>query len=405
MKPAREAMNKIILFLKKLFLVATMVVMRKQWLRPVMNVGGGELKGSKKSALLIYLSTPFHLRPKHPLFWLHQNQRQCLIIAEILQNLGYIVDVADITDRNFTPRKTYDLVISHRVNHTGLEKAIGPKTIKIYLASGTNHRVRNRRVQKRLQDLRARRGCKLSPIVQDEEYMPYLHIADELIGFGNKRVMETWRQNFSGMSYPFNNYGIFNRTNIKRNFKEARNNFLFFGSRQQVAKGLDLLLEVFSKLPNHNLHVCSAYAAEKDFCNCYKEELFRTENIHAHGFVDIRGSVFRELLNICAFVIHPSASEGSPGSVIHAVSAGLVPILSKESGVDVDGFGFLLKDARLNTISKTVQKLATLKTADLLRLSARARKAGRTHFSETAFRKRLTQILKTIFNKHKSRGK
>jgi hypothetical protein len=104
-------------------------------------------------------------------------------------------------------------------------------------------------------------------------------------------------------------------------------------------------------------------------------------------------------------VIHPSASEGSPGSVIHAVTAGLVPILSKESGDDVDGFGFLLKDTRLNTISKTVKKLATLKTTDLLRLSARARKAGRTQFTETAFRKRLTQILKTIFNKHKSREK
>ena len=91
--------------------------------------------------------------------------------------------------------------------------------------------------------------------------------------------------------------------------------------------------------------------------------------------------------------------------MIHAVSAGLVPILSKESGVDIDGFGFLLKDARLSTISKTVQKLAKLKTSDLLGLSARARKAGRTQFTETAFRKRLTQILKIIINKYKMREK
>jgi len=378
-----------------------MAIMRKLWLRPVINIGGGSLVTGKKSALLIYLSTPFHLRPKHPLFWLHQNQRQCLIIAEILQKLGYIVDAVDTTDRDFTPKKTYDLVICHRVNHAGLEKAMGPKTIKIYLASGTNHRVRNQRVEKRLQDIRRRRGCKLSPIVWDREYMPYLDIADDLIGFGNKRVMETWRQSFTGNRYAFNNYGIFNKINIKRNFKEARNNFLFFGSRQQVAKGLDLLLEVFSKLPNYHLHVCSAYAAEKDFCACYRKELFRTRNIHAHGFVDIRGPFFRELLNICAFVIHPSASEGSPGSVIHAITAGLVPILSKESGVDIGRFGFLLKDTRLVTISKTVQKAATLKTTELLTLSARTRKAGRTSFSETAFRKRLRQILKTIFNKHK----
>ena len=62
-------------------------------------------------------------------------------------------------------------------------------------------------------------------------------------------------------------------TSIKRDPKK----FVFFGSLGAVHKGLDLLLEVFSRMTTDcKLYVCSGYEKEEDFCKLYHKELYET---------------------------------------------------------------------------------------------------------------------------------
>ena len=173
---------------------------------------------------------------------------------------------------------------------------------------------------------------------------------------------------FIGNSYNFYSYENFNMPptyyikNSGYNFKwlneniiRNKKNFLYFTSRKQVHRGLDLLLEIFSK-PGFecNLYICSPFKNEDDFCEEYKHELFETPNIFPIGFVDINGSEFRELTEKCAYALLPSCAEGISGSVATVMSAGVIPIVSKECGYEDDEV-INLPDCKIDTIEKYIR--------------------------------------------------
>ena len=87
----------------------------------------------------------------------------------------------------------------------------------------------------------------------------------------------------------------------------------------------------------------SSVALEKEFLREYERELYRTPNIHAVGWVNIGSQQFLDITQSCVAVVHASCAEGTVGSVITCMHAGLIPIVSYESGVDVHDFGTLLK--------------------------------------------------------------
>jgi hypothetical protein len=368
----------------------------KHWLQPVFAAAG---QGAMRRALFVYLTRPFHLREDHPAFRQHQSLRQSVIIAQQLAAMGYCVDVVDVSDRSFRPAQPYDLVLCHRSDATGLEAAFTPQTIRLYLASGTNHRVRNRRVAARLAEVKNRRGCALDAVQWDDEKMPYVESAHAIIGFGNEAVMGTWREFFHGPAYGFDNYGDFCDTDFGPPMTDAAHHFLFFGSRQQVSKGLDLLLEVFASRSDLHLHICSKFRSEPDFCACYQRELFQTANIHAHGWVDTGSKKFRNLTRQCAFTILPSCSEGSPGSITNAITAGIIPMLSSEAGVDVNGFGIPLPELTIPAIDTVVTAASNLPIERIAELRAATRAAGRARFSAEAFSRRWQEILSEVHNR------
>jgi len=385
--------------LAKTWLKAEFVLLAKRRAQPVFNVNRVANPQGKRRALFVYLTLPFHLRSNHPTFQHHQNRKQAVQIAQLLGESGYVVDVVDITDRAFRPAGVYDLVLSHRVDYAGLEPAISERTVKIYLASGTNHIWRNRTIRQRLDALASRRGRQLDPVAWDIEDMPWVRNADATVCFGNERVVQSWREVCPGPVHGFNNYGIIMNNKFSRDYTDARRHFLFFGSRQQVGKGLDLLLEVFPRHPELHLYICSRYEKEKDFCACYHRELFETPNIHPCGWIDIGGRRFRELTARCAWVTLPSCSEGSPGSVTTAMSNGLVPILTREAGIDLQDCGILFADDHIETIDQTICEAAQLPAGAVEAMSQRTYEAAKRNFSEEAFLQRWRKILSDIHQK------
>ena len=65
-----------------------------------------------------------------------------------------------------------------------------------------------------------------------------------------------------------------------------------------VHKGLNLVLEAFSQLPDYNLIVCGPVEKDKDFENAYFKELYQLPNIKTLGFVALDSKDFLDTIRI-----------------------------------------------------------------------------------------------------------
>src|SRR3990167_6435369 len=352
-----------------------------------------------KYALLIYIVKPFLVREDDPGQFRHQHTMQCRQIAAILGELGFVVDVIDIGDKKFTPSRDYHLVICNR----GVDTPLNEDVMRIYLATTLSHDIHNRNLLKRHELLSERRGCRVELRRFYSEVMPYVERSDAIIGFGNEFIMSTWRMAFNLPAYPFNNYG-FKETGFlidSKDFYRARKNFLFFASKSQMQKGLDLLLEIFPKHPDLHLYICSEYEKEGDFCACYHQELYETTNIHPIGWVPVNGSEYNELVGKCAYVILPSCSEGQPGSVVQCMYSGLIPLVTKEAGIDTEDFGVTFSNDSMEEIERVIREVSELPDSRYREYSIRAREVSVEKYSENAFMDRWRCILAEILSNNK----
>lgn len=351
-----------------------------------------------KRALLVYLVKPFQLKDNDPRFLNHQNLKQCRQIASVLGEFGFVVDVADVKDERYKISRHYDLIINHKINLKSNENNFKKKPIKIYLSTGLNHVVHNRNMLKRYKRILQRRKCNLKFRQIHQENMPYVYCTDAIVGFGNDCTMGTWEEILNKPTYSFNNYGFKTTRYLldPKDFMDARKNFLFFASGTQICKGLDLLLEIFPKHPDLNLYICSNFESEKDFCECYHNELYGTSNIHPIGRIRVNSEKFYDLIRKCAYVIVPSCSEGQPGSVVQCMYSGLIPIVTKESGIDTDGFGITLSNDNIEDIEKTILYLTELSEQWHKEHSIRTREIAEKKFSEGAFMNRWREIIEII---------
>lgn len=387
-------------FLRKLYNRLRVIVKPVKSYPVIYNANGSNEAIYNKRALLVYIVEPFLLKDDDPKFFKHQNLKRCRHITSILGEFGYVVDVVDIRDRKFRPSKDYDLIISNRVNLRGMENYFRKGAVKIFFASVISHKTHIRNLRRRHELLSKRRGCRLEVRRLYSEVMPYVTSSDAITGFGNEFIMNTWREVFNGPVYPFDNCGFKGTEFIldSKDFSSARNHFLFFASGGQVQKGLDLLLEVFPKHPNLHLYVCSGFENEPDFCACYYKELYRTPNIHPIGWVTVNSPRYDELVQKCTYVIHPSCSEGQPGSVVQCMYSGLVPIVTKEAGIDTEEFGITFSDDSIEEIERVMLEVSKLPEGWHREHSIRTREVCERKYSEEAFINRWIDILSDILN-------
>ena len=383
-------------YLRRLYNKFKTIIEHTKYYPVIYNANGVNESSFSKRALFIYIVKPFLLKDSSPKILTHQNARQCKQIASLLNEYEYIVDVVDVRNRKFRPSKDYDLVIRNKVFDSPPES----DAIKIYLATTMQHRIHNENLRRRHELLYERRGCRVKTRRIYPEAMPYVEKSDAIIGFGNEFIMNTWREAFKAPAYPFNNFG-FRETEFlidTKDFSMARRNFLFFASKSQMQKGLDLLLEIFPKHPHLHLYICSEFEKEEDFCACYYNELYRTPNIHPVGWVTVNSPKYNNLINKCAYVIHPSCSEGQPGSVVQCMYSGLIPLVTKEAGIDTEDFGIAFEDDSLEEIERVILDVSELPESWHRKRRQRTREVCEERYSEDAFMERWRSILGEILD-------
>lgn len=351
----------------------------------------------KKNCLIMYISSPFC---NSGITDRHQNERQILEIADIFHELKYNVDVADYTIKRIPTLKKYDVVFDINVK----EEAAYDTNLKmdsklIAYFTGSNPSFSNMAEKKRLKDLKCRKGVTLRARRQAPTYSKRIQECTSVIFIGNQYNFKTYNNFFLKQHFLVNNTG-YDFTG-RLDFSRKKNNcFMYFGSSGCVHKGLDLLLDVFSEKEFPcELYVCGNYKKEKDFNKLYYKELYQCDNIKSFGFVDIHSSTFFDICNRCTFTILPSCSEGMAGSITTCMSAGLIPIVSKRCGFDVDDSNCIieLKDCQLNTIRQTVLNCMEMNSNLLYQKRLGILKLVREEYSMKEFRRKMkTAIIDSL---------
>lgn len=315
--------------------------------RPIYNVFETDYS---KTVLISYLVKPFRIKNSN--FNAHTNYLEVMLMADVFRELKYNIDVVDYRSNYKLNYETYDLVIGF--GNSFKESFIGSKDIfRILYTTGTNQCFQNKAELERIKKLHIRKGVWLKPRrIINESWTDYAVVANAVFSTGNDFTISTF-DNFNHphmykLSLPIYMDKI---KYTERNFQQAKNHFLWFGSSGLVHKGLDLCIEYFTENPQYTLHICGP--KENDFFELYQNEI-NAKNIIYYGRVDIESSIFEEIVNKCLFAIFPSCSEGGGAALLTVMATGLIPIATIEASVDLGNYGYLIEQADLGGINQTV---------------------------------------------------
>lgn len=352
--------------------------------------------GPARRALLSYITQPFVLPADHHSHLMFSVFGLAKCIAQALLDMGFDVDVIDYEDVSFRSDKTYDLVVVHGgVNfETLLRSVVGDAKI-VYYSTGNQGGFWNEACVARFAALRTRRGIDL-PLDRFIRYSEQRAnaLADGIVCLGNQAMVDTY------WGFPtviaLNNAayadGFFDAQS--KDYAGGHRNFLFFGSRGSVHKGLDLVLEAFTGL-DAELYLCGAI--EPEFRVAFAREL-ALPNVHDMGWVQLRSAPFYELMRTCNCTIFPSASEGQPGGIVECMHCGLIPIVSRETNVDTGDYGVTLANCSVESVRAAVTEVMAQPTAWHEAASRRTHEAAVTDFTPEVFQARFREAVQTILD-------
>jgi glycosyltransferase involved in cell wall biosynthesis len=328
----------------------------------------GEFKGN---VLLSYITDPFGYSSSDEIPTTHTNGWECYQMAHLWSKHGYAVDIIDWDNSTFTPEKDYSFFIDIHCNMERLVPLLNRDCYMILHITGSHWLFQNSAEYHRLLDLQGRRKATLIP----RRAVPPsfgIEFADCATILGNEATISTFQ--YAGKSLcqiPITATVTFPKI-PEKDYAQCRNNYLWLGNSGMVHKGLDLVLEAFSSMPDHHLYVCGLVDTESDFCEEYQKELYHTANIHTLGWLDVSSQEFLSIIRTCVGLIYPSCSEGQSGSVVQSLHAGLIPVISYQSGVTVDGFGIILNQCSIDEIREAVSSLSSLPVERLQEMAKRS---------------------------------
>lgn len=351
-------------------------------------------KPSQGSVLVSYILDPF-LSPDRPIPTSHTQYWESLQIARTFLDLGYDVDVISYRNLSFLPDKTYDIILDARHNLERLARLLPSRCRKLFHIDVAHTLFGNAAEMNRLLALQHRRGVTLTPRRYEQPNLGIEH-ADCATIIGNEFTMGTFR--YAGKPlYPL---PIPSAVTCSwpdgKDWEACRRRFLWLSSGGLVRKGLDLALEAFAGMPGYELFVCAPVDQEEDFRRAYAKELYATPNIRTIGWVDVAGPQFLEIARSCAGILLASCAEGTAGSVITGMHAGLIPIVTYESGVDVHDFGILLKTCDVEDLQEAIRTAAALPAPQLKEKARRAWEYARAFHTREKYAEEFRTAIRAI---------
>jgi glycosyltransferase involved in cell wall biosynthesis len=337
------------------------------------------------TVLLSYILDAFFLQSDDPSLLKHTHYWETRQIAQTWLDLGYAVDAIHWKNQHFVPQKRYDYFIDVRMNLERIGPLLNPDCVKIMHIETAHWLFHMTAQHQRLLDVQRRRQATIGPC---KTVSPNWAIenADCATILGNDFTRNTYAYAKKPFFHVPVSAPVVYPWPEDKDFEACRKNFLWFGSGGLVHKGLDLVLEAFAQMPDFHLSVCGPVKEEDDFERVYARELYGTPNIRTIGWVDVSSSAFTEIAHNVVGVVYPSCSEGGGGGVITCLHAGLIPVVSYETSVDVgNDMGLVLRDCSIEAIQGAVRDIAAMPADELQALARRAWEYARARHTRETF--------------------
>jgi len=330
----------------------------------------------KKKALFITLPITFHLKENNKWFNRDSLYERDRLIANHLNKKKYQVDIesSEINTNNFD--KDYDLIINMNSNIQIFKNKENAKII--YLATTSYYKFNNQSEKKRKDRIKKKFNIELPLKRQINE--TNFEIYNEIFLIGNSFTKNTYPKIIQKKIKLMTNFPIeFSKRNILKvkrvNINQRKKNFLFLGSSKgAIHKGIDIAIETFSRLHDFNLFIFTKQKNDTEFFETYKNHI--NKNIHIYDFIDIKSEDFLEIALNCQFALSLSCSEGMSGSLLNVMSLGIIPIATKETGIELDKV-FIVEDD-INLLEKKIKFFNNLTNKEIHKLSERASKISDT---------------------------
>lgn len=320
-------------------------------------------------------------------------------MADVLAALGFAVDVVDYNSEFNITYSPYDLIIGFGGAFSRSFSATHFRGKRILHMTGANPNFSNEAEARRSRNLWERQGVILAP--QREAYWPWIFSAinaDAMFILGNNWTLSTYdrlNQNMHLIPVPY--VAPVEQEITEKDFSKTNRNFCWFSGRGAVHKGLDLLLEAVDDLDNNfHLDVCGPIDQEVDFVTLYKDFLFANPRVSFHGFVDVGSEKMRNIISNNTFIIFPSCSEGAASSVITCMAAGLIPIVTKESGIEIGDFGILIECPTVSSILKTMLLASSMSREKIELRSRKSSDYARLEHSYDSYAKALRDSILSV---------
>jgi hypothetical protein len=139
---------------------------------------------------------------------------------------------------------------------------------------------------------------------------------------------------------------------------------------------------------------------EGDFEQVYHRELYELPNIHTLGWVDPASADFQKIARGCLGMAYASCSEGGGGTVIDCMHHALIPLISYESSVDIEDFGFIFPSCSISDIKQQLQLVATLPISDLEGRARRTWEYARRYHTRSNFVEVYRHTIERILQMH-----
>lgn len=346
--------------------------------------------GARARALVLHRAGPVLWSSNDSRFLGHSIDWEAREIVRQIHARGYEVDVVNAWSpliEQMTDRSGYDLIFDENGQLPRFLHTLAPGATKILYFTGSYPRFHNEAELGRVRDLRKRRGASYFPrrVLRAEQFDLALEVADGAVLVGNAVTHQTFPKRFRRRILPV-------RVSASIAFEKTGNlcpderEFLWFFGEGAVHKGLDLLLEVFSKHPEWVLNIVGNVERERDFFEIYSRELEHTANIRYHGFLQPSSRRFRQIVERSFCFVAPTCSEGISPAVATCIHAGLYPVISRNSGVTLpDKAGMYIEPCNISTIEKRLAHAFRLPAGRIEEEIARCQAYAGENFSREAY--------------------
>ena len=355
-----------------------------------------------KSVLIVYLTSAFNKKENIS----HSNMTECRTFAEIFREIGYNIDVINLNSTRKI-KKQYDVILGMDV---ALEKSFFNKknsTKHIFYATGACPIYSNMISTKKARDFYYKNKILLLDSIRKIEYTQdfQIFLSDSVIVLGNDFVKNTYLQ-YDDEKQRYKNldafyFDIINPDISKKDFRKARRNFIWFGSLGALHKGLDVVIDYFLEHPEYNLYICGLNKSEKNLLDFYMSKINNKKNIHLSGFLKIGSIEFNNLVNNCAFALYPSLSEGGSPALLNIIAnGGIIPIYSKQSGIDFGKeISFELDENTSIAIGEVISKIEMIPDKNIKNMAIECTNYVRSHFTYEKYKNNLKDIIENILKK------